>query len=233
MGLPIAFLAPFHFQITMGESRPQNMLTHSPTSHKACCVPLPHAPAISYYSAEDAIWLDMQLFYVRQQIPNGSCQSTGWTRVPLNVWFRTHPELSHRQQQRQQDDNITMSLTIIIIYHLLHVARICVLYSAFGFRLTVSWNIELDEIFKVLYVRRQATNFIVTQAQFSQAMQSEEILQVEEEKWRNLGLVLPHDTMQNVSFLSGKKKKKKTKGNRFKPLSQFISNEVVSSLSWS
>lgn len=49
--------------------------------------------------------------------------------------------------------------------------------------LTVSWNIELDEIFKVLYVRRQATNFVVTQAQFSQAMQSEEILQ---EKRREL-----------------------------------------------
>lgn len=73
---------------------------------------------------------------------------------------------------------------------MLHAAGNCfpfsflqIFYISFPFffsQLTVSWNIELHKIFKVLYVRRQASNFIVTQAQFSQAMQSEEILQERE-----------------------------------------------------
>lgn len=51
--------------------------------------------------------------------------------------------------------------------------------------LTIAWNVELNEIFKVLYIRRQAANFIVTQSQLSQAMQSEEILQARRREKKN------------------------------------------------
>jgi len=44
MSLFMTFIAPFHLQIAMGESRPQNMLTHSPTSRKACWTPATSFP---------------------------------------------------------------------------------------------------------------------------------------------------------------------------------------------
>lgn len=130
------------------------------------------------------------------QNPSAICQSARWMdgcpivcpRFPtlsLSLYAPANgsPPLE-RILTRQQSINVNNNYLALVACCTLLLLQHCSCHTLFFwtfpapfFQLTVSWNIELHKIFKVLYVRRQASNFIVTQAQFSQAMQSEEILQ--------------------------------------------------------